>query len=147
MALAPPMGDVSVRARVSKRFQLEPNSLGVQIASFQFRDHSCVFALESENGKSPIECTADKWVDGVTDMPGTPPRFLTVSDPRPVKVASSGVWKDGTTFQMQWRFYETPHYVTVTCRFEGDSVRIEIMDDVTKASNGTMLLLLGHALT
>ena len=41
------------------------------------------------------------------------------------KIAASGAWTDEQTFVMEWRFAETAHYQRVTCRFEGDQVRIE----------------------
>jgi hypothetical protein len=35
---------------------------------------------------------------------------------------------------MTWRFIETPHHDTVTCRFTGDTVSIEFMNSVTQHS-------------
>ncbi|HLL94774.1 MAG TPA: hypothetical protein VK404_07345, partial [Spirosoma sp.] len=48
------------------------------------------------------------------------------------RVASSGTWSDANTFMMTWRFIETAHYETVTCRFGTDSVAIEFESSLSK---------------
>jgi hypothetical protein len=35
---------------------------------------------------------------------------------------------------MVWRFIETPHHDTVTCHFDGDSVRVEFLNSLTQLS-------------
>jgi hypothetical protein len=66
-------------------------------------------------------------------MPGTPPK-ITVKDLRPVRIAASGAWKEDNTFEMTWRYYETPHHDTVTSRFDGNKVRVEFMNSITEKS-------------
>jgi hypothetical protein len=44
----------------------------------------------------------------------------------------SGAWKNPNTFEMTWRYYETPHHDTVRCHFDGQSVRVEFMNSVTE---------------
>ncbi len=120
--------------RVSGRtFQVEPNALGAQSVSFDFRSDGCLFNLTDTAGRHAIRCGREKWAEGATDMPGTPPK-LTVGDLRPAKVAASGAWKDANTFEMTWRYYETPHHDTVKCRFDGGSVRVEFMNSLTEKS-------------
>jgi hypothetical protein len=102
--------------------------------SFDFKGGSCVFKLKDNKREYPITCGVEKWIDGQTSMPGTPPH-LTVGELGPVsKVAASGTWKDETTFEMTWHFYETPHHDTVTCRFDGDKVRVEFLNSITRMS-------------
>ncbi len=36
----------------------------------------------------------------------------------------SGTWQDANTSVMTWRFIETAHYDTVTCRFGDDSMAV-----------------------
>ena len=69
-------------------------------------------------------------MEGETSMPGTPPKLTAGKLPSPSKVAASGRWKDTNTFEMTWRFYETPHHDTVTCRFEGDQIKVEFLDSL-----------------
>jgi hypothetical protein len=59
---------------------------------------------------------------------------LTRGDLRPAKIAASGTWKDPNTFVMTWRFYETPHHDTITCRFDKDTVQIELLNSLTEKS-------------
>jgi hypothetical protein len=135
LALLPPKGRASspVAARVSGRvFQLEANALGAGAVSFGFQEDSCVFNLNDGKASHPIACGLGKWVDGQTDMPGTPPKLTSGSLGPISKVAAGGLWKDRNTFEMMWRFYETPHHDTVTCRFDGDRVRITFMNSVTE---------------
>jgi hypothetical protein len=88
--------------------------------------------LKDARGEHPITCGIEKWVDGKTDMPGTPPK-LTVGALGPVsKVLASGTWNAANTFQMTWQFYQTPHHDTVTCRFDGDKVKIEFLSSVSE---------------
>jgi hypothetical protein len=32
---------------------------------------------------------------------------------------------------MTWRYYETPHSDTVTCRFDGDAVTLNFLNSIT----------------
>jgi hypothetical protein len=135
LALLPPKGQASspLVARISgKHFQMEGNDTGVQSVSFLFRSNDCRFTLKDRNGEYSIVCGLGKWVESETNMPGTPPK-LTSGDLGPTsKIAACGTWKDDHTFEMTWRFYETPHHDTVTCRFDDDRVKVEFMNSVTQ---------------
>jgi len=50
-------------------------------------------------------------------------------------VAASGIWKDANTFEMLWRYFETPHHDTVTCRFDGDEVKISFLSSIAAMRN------------
>ena len=138
LAVLPPKAQPAspVAAKISgKRFKIEDNA-GVESVSFKFRKDSCTFTLRDAKGEHPITCGIETWVNGKTDMPGTPPK-LTVGPLGPVsKVAASGTWKDDQTFQMTWQFYQTPHHDTVTCRFDGDKVKIEFLSSVSEKNAG-----------
>jgi hypothetical protein len=142
-----------VAERLSGRtFVLAQNDLGIETVSFEWPqpgsrpqsdfyanaqsggpapslDRICVCVLKSGKGESRIECGLGYWQDGMCDVPGTPPK-LTVGDLSPCKVAVSGAWKDENNFEMIWRYYETPHHDTVTCRFAGDGVTMEFKASV-----------------
>ncbi len=135
LALLPPKAQATspvARSVSGKMFKLESNSLGVQTVVFGFKRQTCVFTLKDDKGVHPLTCGQEAWVQGETDMPGTPPK-LTVGPLAPVsKVAASGTWKDNQTFQMTWHFYETPHHDTVTCRFEADKVTVQFLSSVSE---------------
>jgi len=89
--------------------------------------------MRDAQGEYAIQCGLGRWVEGVSNMPGTPPK-ITVGELRPCKVAASGAWRDDNTFQMLWRFYETPHSENVTCRFEGDKIKVEFQTSIAQKS-------------
>jgi len=129
-SISPAMKQVS-----GKRFTLETNGLGMLSASFLFQDEGCMFSLESAQGTHEVKCGMGTWVDGLTTMPGEPPALIpgNVHDRPPVRVAAAGAWQDDDTFEMQWRFYETPHHDTLICRFSGSEVSIEFLNSITQA--------------
>ncbi len=47
------------------------------------------------------------------------------------KVAVSGAWKDDRTYEMVWRYYETPHHDLVRIRFEEDGATLELFDSLS----------------
>jgi CubicO group peptidase (beta-lactamase class C family) len=135
-----------------KNFQISPNELGIQGVSFRLPqpppmlssdfypighgvsptispDNISVCHVKTDKGNSRIECGLGLWLSGTCDVPGTPPK-ITVGNLAPCKVAASAAWKDTNTFQMIWRYYETPHHDTVTCRFEDRSVTIEFQNSI-----------------
>jgi CubicO group peptidase (beta-lactamase class C family) len=138
-ALSLPLPDGKAKsplaAKISgKTFKTDTNDKGVQSVSFRFHGGSCAFTLNDAQGEYAIHCGLGKWVEGISNMPGTPPK-ITVGDLRPCKVAASGAWQDENTFGMIWRFYEAAHSEIVTCHFDGDKVRVEYMDSITQKSS------------
>jgi CubicO group peptidase (beta-lactamase class C family) len=119
-----------------KIFKLEPNSLGAESVSFAIHGESCVFALRHGKGASEVRFGMGEWVDGKTDMPGTPPTLIARDkrDQGLSKVAAAGAWTDDNTLEMQWRYYETPHRDTVTCSFRDGQVEIKFTNSITQLS-------------
>jgi hypothetical protein len=91
--------------------------------------------LSSASASFTLECGLGRWRDGATNLPGEPPGLLPYNsaDLKSIKVAAAGAWQDANTFQMRWHFYETPHHDTVTCTFEGDTLRIEFLNSITES--------------
>jgi CubicO group peptidase (beta-lactamase class C family) len=136
-ALPLPAGDLHqpIAARISgRKFAIGANELGIQGASLQFNGDACSLKLSSATGTFTLECGLGKWRDGVTNLPGEPPGLLPYNsaDVKSLKVAAAGAWQDENTFQMLWRFYETPHHDTVTCSFAGDTLQIEFLNSITE---------------
>ncbi len=141
-------------ARINGRtFELESNSLGAKSVAVRFAGDSCKFELTTAAGRFDINCGIGRWVDGATSMPGTPPEISEMIGP-PVgaqsaaKVGAAGAWTDPNTFQMQWRFYGTPHHDVVTCRFDNDRVQVEFKNSITALGGThpeTRPVLKGHA--
>jgi hypothetical protein len=137
LALAPPKGQApgATAERISgKPFAISTNEGGIQNVAFRFTRKDCVFTLKDAQGTYPITCGLEKWADGETTMPGTPPKLTSGGGVTKSKIAASGTWKDGQTFEMIWRFCETPHHDTVTCHFNGDEVSLEFINSITQLS-------------
>ena len=67
-------------------------------------------------------------------FPGTPPRLISGGKPKDLvtsKIAAAAAWSDEQTLVMTWRYFETPHHDTVTCRFEGDRIVISFLNSIT----------------
>lgn len=143
LALALPKGQATspIAKQVSRRtFQLKPNKLGLQTASFDFQNGDCVVALREERSAHVIHSGLEKWQRGETALPGTPPRLISGGAPKSgtkSKLAAAGAWKDDHTFEMIWRYYETPHHDTVACRFDGDIVRISFTSSIVEMRPNT----------
>jgi CubicO group peptidase (beta-lactamase class C family) len=128
---SPLIGSIS-----GKAFKIEPNDAGVQSVALRFEKQACTFTLTDSKGSHSIKCGLEKWVDGKTDMPGTPPKLTTGSLGPESKIAAGAAWKDDQTLEMMWHFYETPHHDVVTCHFDGDKVKVEFMNSITQKSTG-----------
>jgi CubicO group peptidase (beta-lactamase class C family) len=132
-----PAGDLNqpIAARISgRKFAIDANDLGILSASMQFSGDACTFRVSNATAAFEVQCGLGKWQDGLTNLPGEPPGLLPNGgrDSRSIAVAAAGAWKDANTFQMLWRFYETPHRDTVTCSFEGDALQIEFLNSITE---------------
>ncbi|MBU6400590.1 MAG: beta-lactamase family protein [Verrucomicrobia bacterium] len=141
LTLAPPNGQPTspVAGPVSgKTFQLEPNALGLERVRFEFPGDRCGFTANTARAAYPVECGIGTWQRGQTALPGTPPRLISGGAPKPgtpARIAARGAWKDAHTFEMLWRYYETPHHDTVTCRFGDGGVQIAFVSSIAAMSS------------
>ncbi len=136
LTLPPPKAQAfsPTAARISgKPFTIAKDNGDARSVVFRFTKSECVFTFTDAKETYPITCGLERWVQGETAMPGTPPKLTVGSMPKS-KIAASGTWKDENTFEMTWRFCETPHHDTVTCRFEGDAVKLEFLNSITRLS-------------
>jgi CubicO group peptidase (beta-lactamase class C family) len=120
-------------ARKSGRtFAVADNAMNVQSVHFAFGKDRCTFTLRDSTGTYPIAVGLGSWQQGVTSLPGTPPNLAAtkVRNITSAPVAASGTWTDENTFEMRWQFIESPHHDLVTCRFEGDTVRLQFRNSI-----------------
>ncbi len=140
LALALPAGQPAsvVAGQVSgKTFKLESNPLGLESVSFGFGADRCRVVFGAGAGQHDIDCGLGEWRLGETALPGTPPRLVSGGAPKagtPSKVAAAGAWKDPNTFEMLWRYCESPHHDLVTCRFHGDRVTVAFLNSMARMS-------------
>ena len=108
--------------------------LGLTAASFFFEGGKCVFRVQAESSKHEVSCGHDGWHRCEAAMPGTPPRLIAGGkprDPATSRIAAHATWTDDDTLVMTWRYYETPHGDTLTCRFDGEGVTITFLNSIT----------------
>lgn len=136
LALLPPKDQSSSPAATlvsGKVYKLAANDLGLRSVSFAFRKDGCVVAFKDNRATHLIACGIERWQRGETALPGTPPRLISGGMPKPGtkhKLVASGTWTTANTFEMTWRYHETPHRDTVTCRFDGGKVSIEFVASI-----------------
>ena len=110
-----------------KPFKLGVNDLGLQSVAFTFEKGTVLSTFRNEQDTYGITSGLGAWEHGETALPGTPPRLISGGAPPAGtrhKVAASGTWKDEHTWEMIWRYIETPHHDTVTCHFDANKVSI-----------------------
>jgi CubicO group peptidase (beta-lactamase class C family) len=134
-------GGSAASPRDGKRLEyaIEANALGVRHVSVAFESGGCRVGFDVGDRTHVIDCGVGRWQDGETELPGTPPEFTeltgrTVNPKGPAKVAAAGAWKDADTFRMEWRYYETPFFDTVTLAFSGDAVEIVFLNSFTQVA-------------
>ncbi len=138
LSLSPPKAQSASPLAVKipiKPFVVEPNTLKVGSVAFNFQHNFCLFTLKDDRGEHPMRCGYEKWMDNESAMPGTPVKASSGGELKGqarYKVAASCTWRDANTLEMTWRFYETPHHDTVTCRFDGDQVKVEFVNSTTR---------------
>ncbi|MGA0556241.1 serine hydrolase domain-containing protein [Larkinella sp. VNQ87] len=141
LALPLPAGQANspTVARVNgKPYQLADNTLKIKRFSLAFQKGSCVCTLQDEQGEHRVTCGLGRWAEGITDLSTIPLKLVATPVPNETKtkLAASGAWSDENTFTMTWRFIETAHYDTVTCRFSGDDLKLEFRRSLAILTNG-----------
>ncbi|MBC7568521.1 MAG: serine hydrolase [Spirosoma sp.] len=121
-----------------KSFGIEPNSLNIDTASLTFGKDGCLFNFHDDQGDHRVLCGLNRWREGETTVSVLPLKLVNtpVLNETTVRVAGTGTWSDANTFLMTWRFIETAHYETVTCRFTDDGVSIRFENSLS---------IIGHA--
>jgi hypothetical protein len=154
LAVKMPSGKTTspVAKRISgKQFELADNNLGIESVSFRFQGKTCRVTLKSQRGKESVACGNGDWRLGTAFIPEAPPRIIAGGAPKPgteAPIAAAGAWQDENTYVMHWRYYETPHHDTVTCKFDGKTVSIGFLRSIIKIRGGKMdprPVLLGRA--
>ncbi len=137
----PPARPLPPRAQdlSGRRFRVEPNQSGVRSVAFSFGDDSCAFHLRDGRGEHRIACGNGAWVRNEAMLPIMRPSLMhLISSARReavAQVAAHSTWEDPQTLVMTWRYLETPHADTVTCRFAGAAVEIEVASSMADPNN------------
>ena len=122
-----------------KAFKITDNELGIDSVAFRFKKDSCRVTFQTDTGKHSVTSGNGNWKYGSAAIPDTPPRIIAGGAPKPgtkAPIAAAGAWQDDNTYVMHWRYYETPHHDTVTCRFDGDKISLSILRSIIKIRGG-----------
>ena len=119
-----------------KTFRIAANDAHIQQVSFSFRDNRCRLTLKDDNARYQFDCGLLKWVEGTTQMPGTPPKLTDIAKGNtaglpPAKVAASYAWKDSVTLEIICRYIESPHKEIITCHFNKQAVTLDFHGSLT----------------
>ncbi|TLU99092.1 serine hydrolase domain-containing protein [Dyadobacter luticola] len=120
-----------------KSFSISDNDLKINKISFEFDKGWCLFRLKDDKGEHLVVNGLGNWKIGMTDLSTLPLKLVLTPVPgeKLTKIACNGAWIDDSTFEMTWRFIETAHYETVSCKFTGDSMQVEFKRSLAILNN------------
>jgi CubicO group peptidase (beta-lactamase class C family) len=112
-----------------KKFLLEPNAQGMQSMSLIFEEDICRLNIKTDTGDYSFSFGADSWQHGQTTMHG--PYLVSAAKNKlaglsPFKVTGEYTWIDAKTLELVLRYIESPHTRTFLCRFNEDSISVDI---------------------
>lgn len=116
-----------------KVFQFDKNELQLKTILFGFSDSKCKVTIEYNNEKFDLIFGLGNWELSETMRRGPNlignAKFSFVGLP-PSKIAASYSWIDENTLELILRYIESPHTEKFTCRFENNSVTLEIKSSI-----------------
>jgi CubicO group peptidase (beta-lactamase class C family) len=141
LSLAPPPAGAFSGPTATQRFDLESNSLGLtELGLSKDSDGFYLTFLEGGTGTNHVIAVGvGRWREGLTALPGVPPRQIRAGIPPPgtnYRIAAAGSWASPSTFTMVWRYYDTPQFDTVTYRLEGDRLTLSFEPSLGRNNNG-----------
>lgn len=116
----PPVTDVgagSLQEPVSgRKYVLEPaDDEALHSLSVRFDGDNCILSVEDSHGEHELVCGRGTWKQGETTLGWDHVR----------RMAGSSGWQDDSTFAVCVYYYDTPHAITFTCRFDGDDIALD----------------------
>lgn len=117
-----------------KTYAFAPNSMKASAMSLAFGAGNCVVKFSDDQGTHQLTCGINRWAESESTLSTKPIKLVPTPIPGETKtrIAGTGTWQDANTFLMTWRFIETAHYETVTCRFGADSVAVAFESSIAK---------------
>lgn len=137
LALTYPVMEASspLTASISgKTYAFDSNSIKANTLSLTFGTGNCVVKFSDDQGTHQLTCGINRWAESDSTLSTKPIKLVPTPIPGETKtrIAGTGTWQDANTFLMTWRFIETAHYETVTCRFGADTVAVEFESSIAK---------------
>jgi hypothetical protein len=122
----------------NKIFRFGDNWAGLDTMAFDFRPECLEFRYRitrkkatgngltgpleppRSSGRRSLRCGYGEWIDGISYVDGQGPK----------KAACSGAWTSPDVFSMKVFNRETPFVLSLTFRFEGELLRVEVKNNV-----------------
>lgn len=113
-----------------KVFSLESNEGKNESISFRFPANRCEVALKTAGETYNLTFGSGVWQLGETTMLG--PSLVHAkahfAGLPPSRIAAAFRWEDDNTLELTLRYIESPHTERMTCRFEGDTLTIDMQE-------------------
>lgn len=119
----------------SKKFMLNDNTLKARAVTFNINNNNCELIVHYDNGDRKLNYGINNWDKSKNG------KMMYAQLPFPVtglpnvntEVAGNATWKDANTLYLKSRPVETVNSDSVTCIFEGNTVKIAFLNSVSEA--------------
>jgi hypothetical protein len=105
-----------------RSYTILDNQLGVERITLDLSFEECTLSFTDTSGEHSIVVGIDRWIEGMTDMPGAQLHHGYALSP--ARVLAGGRWLDADRLEMTWVFAETAFRDTVDLRFIGGECSI-----------------------
>lgn len=118
-----------------KRFVLDDNRLGAKAVTFNINNNNCELTVHYDTGDRKLNYGFGKWElakNGKVmykQLPFPVPGLPDVS----TEVAGMATWKDANTLYLVDRPVETVNSDSLTCTFDGNTVKLALLNSVVEA--------------
>ncbi len=108
-----------------KTYLVAPNPQQIASLRFAIEGDSVTIHYNDASGDHTLPIGVGRWVEGeLRLMAGEDVRYR-----KPLRYAGSGGWQSETTFSASLVCIETPFIPHLTCTFEGDDVKLDLVFD------------------
>ena len=132
LTLSPAQGQPSspVASKVSgQRYHFTGKRAPLQAIAFDFGRDEDIFTVQDARGEHRVICGRGAWIAGDTTWNALDRRRTAGATRLPI--AASGAWTTDDTYELRLCFTETPHCVTVICKFAADKVKLKFRINVS----------------
>ena len=119
-----------IRQVNGKIYAFDENPAGIKSLSMAFTGKTATLTVRDANGKHNLACGTEGWLLGKTALSFEPRRQ---GEPfaGSVPVGAACTWTADDTFLITAQFYETPYSYTITHKFSGSEVTLDVASNVS----------------
>jgi hypothetical protein len=132
----------------TRTFVMEQNAHEIRSLRFNFQDSICELTIGRDNDVYPIRFAANTWQQSETKLKGP---YLasgaknSLTGLPPFRVAAEYTWIDPNTLELILRYIESPHTQTMSCRFSGDNIEVDVKRSFNNNAADAIVALKGKA--